>query len=199
MRLVWALPRSNFVHASRLPAAVLPRLPQCRGLQLLALHGRMKQAARETTLQAFADAPAGGTARVRAARQHGARAARLHSTRGRVRRQLPSTYAGAGVLLATDIAARGLDIPDVQWVVQYDPPQDPAAFVHRVGRTARMGRSGRAVVLLLPRELPYVDFLRVRKVRACGDFMPMWIGPCPNYLSLAPGAPGGCARGGGGP
>ena len=36
-----------------------------------------------------------------------------------------------GVLLCTDLAARGLDIPDVAWVVQYDPPQDPAAFVHR--------------------------------------------------------------------
>lgn len=42
--------------------------------------------------------------------------------------------------------------------------QDPAAFVHRVGRTARMGRSGSALALLLPNEASYVDFLRLRKV-----------------------------------
>lgn len=44
-----------------------------------------------------------------------------------------------GALFCTDVAARGLDIPDVHWIVQHDAPQDPAAFVHRVGRTARMG------------------------------------------------------------
>jgi ATP-dependent RNA helicase DDX55/SPB4 len=42
---------------------------------------------------------------------------------------------GGACLLCTDLAARGLDIPDVDWVVQYDPPQDPAAFVHRVRRS----------------------------------------------------------------
>ena len=70
----------------------------------------------------------------------------------------------AGCLLCTDVAARGLDIPGVSWIVQYDPPQDPSTFVHRVGRTARMGRSGNALVMLLPHEEPYVDFLRLRKV-----------------------------------
>jgi hypothetical protein len=52
----------------------------------------------------------------------------------------------------------------VSWVVQYDAPQDPAAFVHRVGRTARMGRAGAALALLTPAEEAYVDFLRLRKV-----------------------------------
>lgn len=41
--------------------------------------------------------------------------------------------APAAVLLCTDLASRGLDIPDVSWIVQFDPPQDPAAFVHRWG------------------------------------------------------------------
>jgi ATP-dependent RNA helicase DDX55/SPB4 len=72
--------------------------------------------------------------------------------------------ASAGVLLATDVAARGLDIPDVAWIVQFDPPQDPDVFVHRVGRTARAGRAGAALALLLPKEAPYVEFLRIRKV-----------------------------------
>ncbi|KAG2492424.1 hypothetical protein HYH03_009367 [Edaphochlamys debaryana] len=108
-------------------AAALPRLPALRGVRLRALHGRMKQAAREATLEAF--------------------------------RALP-----AGVLLCTDLAARGLDIPDVHWILQLDAPQDPAAFVHRVGRTARMGRAGEALVLLAPHEEAYVEFLRLRKV-----------------------------------
>lgn len=48
--------------------------------------------------------------------------------------------------------------------LQYDPPQDPDAFVHRVGRTARMGRSGNALALLAPHEVQYVEFLKRRKV-----------------------------------
>eukprot|EP01018_Ginkgo_biloba_P010644 Gb_12810 [translate_table: standard] len=78
-----------------------------------------------------------------------------------------------GVLLCTDVAARGLDIPDVDWILQYDPPQDPNVFVHRVGRTARMGRSGNALVFLLPKEDAYVEFLRIRRIpiqeRKCTD------------------------------
>eukprot|EP00897_Mesotaenium_endlicherianum_P001756 jgi/Mesen1/1608/ME000134S00721 len=56
-----------------------------------------------------------------------------------------------GVLLCTDVAARGLDIPGVDSIIQYDPPQDPKAFVHRAGRTARMGRAGTALVFLTPK------------------------------------------------
>lgn len=67
-----------------------------------------------------------------------------------------------GVLACTDVAARGLDIPDVDWVVQFDPPQDPDAYVHRVGRTARLGKRGRAVIYLAPSEDAYIDFLAVR-------------------------------------
>lgn len=47
-----------------------------------------------------------------------------------------------GLLVCTDVAARGIDIPDVAWIVQFDPPQDPSYFVHRVGRTARAGKKG---------------------------------------------------------
>ncbi|KAH9934702.1 P-loop containing nucleoside triphosphate hydrolase protein [Fomitopsis serialis] len=76
----------------------------------------------------------------------------------------PATPLVPSVLLATDVAARGLDIPDVDVVVQFDPPSDTKAFSHRCGRTARAGRSGRAWVLLVGRERDYVDFLAVRKI-----------------------------------
>ncbi|KAK5583532.1 hypothetical protein RB653_005129 [Dictyostelium firmibasis] len=69
-----------------------------------------------------------------------------------------------GVLLSTDLAARGLDIPNVDWVIQYDAPQDPKAFVHRIGRTARMGRDGNALIFLSPEEDSYIEFLKIKKV-----------------------------------
>ncbi|XP_059456646.1 DEAD-box ATP-dependent RNA helicase 18 [Corylus avellana] len=82
----------------------------------------------------------------------------------------------SGILLCTDLAARGLDIPDVDCILQYDPPQNPDVFVHRVGRTARMGREGSAIVFLLPKEEAYVEFLRIKRValaeRECSDDAP---------------------------
>lgn len=70
----------------------------------------------------------------------------------------------AGVLVCTDVVARGIDLPDVDWIVQFDPPQDPNFFVHRVGRTARAGRQGCALSFLSANEDAYVNFLKLRKV-----------------------------------
>jgi ATP-dependent RNA helicase DeaD len=56
------------------------------------------------------------------------------------------------VLVATDVAARGLDIDHVTHVFNYDLPQDPEGYVHRIGRTGRAGKSGVAISLLTPRE-----------------------------------------------
>lgn len=58
------------------------------------------------------------------------------------------------VLFCTDVAARGLDFPDVDWVVQADAPEDKDMYIHRVGRTARYTAGGRAMVCLLPSEEP---------------------------------------------
>ena len=70
-----------------------------------------------------------------------------------------------GILLCTDVAARGLDIPDVDWIVQYDPPDDPKEYIHRVGRTARgTSLQGRALLFLLPEELAFLKYLRAAKV-----------------------------------
>ncbi|KAH9848528.1 DEAD-domain-containing protein [Lenzites betulinus] len=56
------------------------------------------------------------------------------------------------VLLATDIAARGLDFPSVDWVVQVDAPEDAETYIHRVGRTARYESAGKGLLLLVPSE-----------------------------------------------
>ncbi|THV08532.1 DEAD-domain-containing protein [Dendrothele bispora CBS 962.96] len=75
-----------------------------------------------------------------------------------------STPTSPSILLCTDVAARGLDLPHVDVVIQYDPPTDPKAFPHRCGRTARAGRSGKAYVLLVGKEVGYVAFMNIRRV-----------------------------------
>ncbi len=63
------------------------------------------------------------------------------------------------VLVATDVAARGLDIPAVSHVINYDVPNDPDSYVHRIGRTGRMGREGDAITLVTPREIRQLRFI----------------------------------------
>ncbi|KAJ8012416.1 hypothetical protein DPEC_G00042530 [Dallia pectoralis] len=73
--------------------------------------------------------------------------------------------ADSGILLCTDVAARGLDIPEVDWIVQYDPPDDPKEYIHRVGRTARgINAIGHALLILRPEELGFLRFLKQAKV-----------------------------------
>jgi ATP-dependent RNA helicase DeaD len=57
------------------------------------------------------------------------------------------------VLVATDVAARGLDVPEVELVINFDIPPDPEYYVHRVGRTARAGQHGEAITFVNPREM----------------------------------------------
>ncbi|KAL3529296.1 hypothetical protein ACH5RR_008618 [Cinchona calisaya] len=73
--------------------------------------------------------------------------------------------AEKGILLCTDVAARGLDIPSVDWIVQYDPPDEPKEYIHRVGRTARgEGAKGNALLFLIPEELKFLSYLKAAKV-----------------------------------
>lgn len=68
------------------------------------------------------------------------------------------------LLLTTDVAARGLDIPQVDLVVQLDPPSDPKVFLHRCGRAGRAGRKGLSVIFLQPgKEEDYISFLEIRQ------------------------------------
>uniref|UniRef100_A0A8I6ASD8 ATP-dependent RNA helicase n=1 Tax=Rattus norvegicus TaxID=10116 RepID=A0A8I6ASD8_RAT len=69
----------------------------------------------------------------------------------------------SGILVCTDVMARGIDIPEVNWVLQYDPPSNASAFVHRCGRTARIGHGGSALVFLLPMEEAYINFLAINQ------------------------------------
>ncbi len=72
------------------------------------------------------------------------------------------------LLVATDVAARGLDIPDVSHVINYDVPAGPEAYVHRIGRTGRAGRKGEAITLVTPRErgvLKLIDRVTGRKLK----------------------------------
>ncbi|KAK9671702.1 hypothetical protein RND81_12G048700 [Saponaria officinalis] len=73
--------------------------------------------------------------------------------------------AEKGILLCTDVAARGLDIPSVDWIVQFDPPDDPKEYIHRVGRTARgEGAKGNALLFLIPEELQFLSYLKSERV-----------------------------------
>lgn len=93
--------------------------------------------------------------------------------------------AEKGILLCTDVAARGLDIPAVDWIIQYDPPDDPKEYIHRVGRTAR-GKSGkgRALLLLLPEELGFLSYLKVCNLVCISEVYQLWILQCCSLYTL---------------
>lgn len=90
-----------------------------------AIHGDLRQEARERALKAFSE--------------------------GRLK-----------VLVATDVAARGIDVDDIDLVVHFDPPEDHKAYLHRSGRTARAGRDGLVVTLVLWNELMEVERIQKR-------------------------------------
>jgi superfamily II DNA/RNA helicase len=100
-----------------------------------------------------------------ALRKEGVKTEVLHGdlTQGARQRALQRFVAGdVGILVATDVAARGLDIDAVDVVVHYDPPEDHKAYLHRSGRTARAGEAGVAVSLLLWDQIDEAERLRKR-------------------------------------
>lgn len=86
---------------------------------------------------------------------------RMHSKRQKCFDTFSSS--SSAVLMCTDVMARGVDFPLVDWVIQFDPPSSTKAFVHRCGRTARIGHMGQAVVMLLESEVSYIDFLKLNQ------------------------------------
>jgi ATP-dependent RNA helicase RhlE len=88
-------------------------------------------------------------------RRHGVKAEALHGdlSQSSRRRALDRFDRGTvPVLVATDVAARGLDIENVEHVINYDPPEEDKGYLHRTGRTGRAGRSGIAITLVLPEQ-----------------------------------------------
>lgn len=76
------------------------------------------------------------------------------------------------------MAARGLDIPAVDWIVQYDPTDEPREYIHRVGRTARgTNGSGKALLVLRPEELGFLRYLKAAKV-TLNEFEFSWSKVC---------------------
>lgn len=78
--------------------------------------------------------------------------------------------SAARILVATDVASRGLDIPDVELVINYDVPQNPDDYVHRVGRTARAGREGDAVTMVGQRDVALFLAIEARVGQKMGAY-----------------------------
>ncbi len=88
-----------------------------------------------------------------------------HKERHEIMSQFTNTQnksAKSSILITTDVAARGLNLPAVDWIVQYDPPCETADYIHRAGRAARAGKAGHALLFLLPSELQYVEVLKLK-------------------------------------
>jgi len=86
---------------------------------------------------------------------HGVKAAAMHGNKSqRQREQALTRFASGAVdtLVATDVAARGIDVDRISHVINFDPPADSETYVHRVGRTGRAGRTGIGITLLSPEQ-----------------------------------------------
>lgn len=86
--------------------------------------------------------------------------------------------ANYATMLCTDVAARGLDIPTVDWIVQYDPPTEISEYIHRVGRTARAGKSGQSVLFLQPSEMGMLYTLESRGLSLKQFNFDLWFDNC---------------------
>jgi ATP-dependent RNA helicase RhlE len=99
----------------------------------------------------------------------------IHGNRSQAQRTQALSAFRSGelrILVATDIAARGLDIPQVSHVFNFELPNVPEQYVHRIGRTARAGREGRAIALCAPDERPYLKDIE-RTIRMSLEPLPL--------------------------
>jgi superfamily II DNA/RNA helicase len=90
----------------------------------------------------------------------------IHGDKGQAQREKALERFDAGkvrTLIATDVAARGLDVDDITHVINFDPPEEPSVYTHRVGRTGRAGKGGVGITLVLPEQ--QADVSRVARLQ----------------------------------
>ncbi len=131
-------------------------------------------------------------------------AAAIHGNKSQGQRERALAAFKSGdikVLVATDVAARGLDIPDVKHVYNYELPNVPDAYVHRIGRTARAGKDGAAIAFCAPDEMEELKAIqKVMKITIPVASGRAWEAmPDPAAPAGKPGGRPGGRRGGGKP
>jgi superfamily II DNA/RNA helicase len=103
----------------------------------------------------FVRTKAGADRLVEKLRRHDVDAVAIHGDKGQAQRERALARFDAGkvkTLVATDVAARGLDVDDITHVINFDPPEEADVYTHRVGRTGRAGRGGTGITLVLPEQ-----------------------------------------------
>jgi ATP-dependent RNA helicase RhlE len=103
----------------------------------------------------FVRTKAGADRLVEKLHRHDVDAVAIHGDKGQAQRERALARFDAGkvkTLVATDVAARGLDVDDITHVINFDPPEEPDVYTHRVGRTGRAGRGGVGITLVLPEQ-----------------------------------------------
>ena len=103
----------------------------------------------------FVRTKAGAERLVEKLRRHDVDAVAIHGDKGQAQREKALARFDSGkvrTLVATDVAARGIDIDDITHVINFDPPEEAAVYTHRVGRTGRAGRGGTGITLVLPEQ-----------------------------------------------
>jgi superfamily II DNA/RNA helicase len=114
----------------------------------------------------FVRTKAGADRLVEKLRRHDVDAAAIHGDKGQAQRESALARFDTGkvkTLVATDVAARGLDVDDITHVINFDPPEEPDVYTHRVGRTGRAGRGGVGITLVLPEQ--QADVSRVARLQ----------------------------------
>ena len=102
--------------------------------------------------------------------RHKVDAIAIHGDKGQVQRERALSHFDSGkvrTLVATDVAARGLDVDDITHVINFDPPEEPDVYTHRVGRTGRAGKGGTGITLVLPEQ--QADVSRVARLQGQVD------------------------------